>query len=136
MKLDYEYIIEILDIFLSHNKPNIRIDGFDQYRNEDENKFYFHILIMQDKNIIQGSGNNPNEIGINFNSNSDTYIISSVPWRLTADGHDFAKAAIKPSIKTVITSKFKEEGLSAVIDITKKLASKHAEKLLDGVLDD
>ena len=136
MKLDHEYIIEILNECLEHNEPNIRIGHFNRFREDDENKFYFHILIMQDKGILQGSGQNPREMGINFNSNSDTYTISELPWRLTANGHDFAKNAVKPSIRKAITSKFKEEGLGAVIDITKKLATKQAEKILDGVLDE
>ena len=36
----------------------------------------------------------------------------------------------KPTVFAVIKEKFKEDGLSVVIDIAKKLANKQAEKLL------
>jgi hypothetical protein len=136
MKPDYEYIIDILDVFIQSDKPNVRIGEFDSLRDEDENKFYFNILILQDKGIMEGSGKNPREIGLNFNPNADVYMVSSYPWRLTANGHDFAKDIVKPQIKDTIISKFKYEGFSAIIDITKKLAIQRTEKLLNGILDD
>ena len=89
---------------------------------------------MRDKGIVAGAGRNPSDIGIDFNSNTREYMISVLPWRLTAEGNEFASALSKPSIKKVIVDKFKEEGFTAVIDITKKLATKHAEKLLSEAL--
>lgn len=135
MKPDYDYIIQILNVFIESDKPNLRIEDFNIFWKEDENKFYFNILILRDKNILEGAGKNPQDIGIVFNQFIDDYEICSCSWRLTADGHDFAKNIMKPNIKDTIISKFKDEGLSAIIDITKKLAQKHAEKLLDGILD-
>jgi hypothetical protein len=135
MKPDYEYIIEILNVFIESNKTNLRINDFDDFRKKDKNKFYFNILILRDKNILEGASD-PRNIGIEFNGNNDSYDTWSVPWRLTADGQDFAKDILKPEIKETIISKFKSEGFSAIIDITKKLALKRTEKILAGVLDD
>lgn len=135
MKPDYEYIIEILNVFIDSDKTNLRINDFDDCIKKDKNKFYFNILILQDKNILEGASDSRN-IGIEFNGNNDSYNTWSVPWRLTADGHDFAKNILKPEIKETILSKFKSEGFSAIIDITKKLALKRAEKLLADALDD
>ena len=135
MKPDYEYIIEILNVFIDSDKTNLRINDFDDFRKKDKNKFYFNILILQDKNILEGASD-PRNIGIEFNGNNDSYDTWSVPWRLTADGQDFAKNILKPEIKETIISKFKSEGFSAIIDITKKLALKRTEKLLADVLDD
>jgi hypothetical protein len=135
MKPDYEYIIEILNVFIESDKTNLRINDFDDFRRKDKNKFYFNILILRDKNILEGASD-PRNIGIEFNGNNDSYDTFSVPWRLTADGQDFAKDILKPEIKETIISKFKSEGLSAIIDITKKLALKRTEKILAGILDD
>ena len=85
---------------------------------------------------MEGAGSDPREIGLSFNPNADDYMVSPYPWRLTADGHDFATDIIKPEIKDTIISKFKSEGSRAIIDITKKLAIKRTEKLLEGALDD
>ncbi|WP_323915636.1 hypothetical protein, partial [Aeromonas caviae] len=61
----------------------------------------------------------------------DAYGVCIIPWRLTANGHDFASSLTKPGVLTTIKEKFKTEGLSVVIDIAKSMASKQAEKLLD-----
>lgn len=85
---------------------------------------------------MESAGKNPREIGVSFNQNTNDYNYFSCPWRLTANGHDFAKAIVEPEIKDIIISKFKNEGWSAIIDVVKKMAIKRTEKLLDGVLDD
>ena len=55
---------------------------------------------------------------------------SILPWRLTADGHDFASAITKPSVLQVVQEKFKSDGLAIVIDVVKKIVEKQAEKLI------
>lgn len=134
MKIDYQYISEILEVFIESSEPNVDINGFKQIWEDDENTFFFHILILIDKGIVAGAGRNSSDIGINFSSNTREYMVSVLPWRLTAEGNEFASALAKPSIKKVIIDKFKEEGFFAVIDISKKLATKQAEKLLSEVL--
>ncbi|MCL1079878.1 hypothetical protein L2734_17210 [Parashewanella spongiae] len=52
-------------------------------------------------------------------------------WRITSEGYDFALALNKPSVLSVIKEKFQKEGLSAVIDISKKIVIKQANKLLE-----
>jgi thiamine pyrophosphokinase len=56
MKPDYEYIIDILNIFIESEKPILYIGDFDSLREEDNNKFCFNILIMKDKGILEGGG--------------------------------------------------------------------------------
>ena len=128
MKIDYEYIENILEVFLESELPTVDWESFSKIRNNDEHKFVFHIEIMVDKRLIVGALKD-GKIGINRTYND--YIISIVPWRLTADGHDLANAITKPSILAIIQNKFKQEGLSAVIGIAKKIAEKQALKLLE-----
>lgn len=40
MKPDYEYIIDILEVFIQSDKPNVRVDDFSRFVEEDENKFF------------------------------------------------------------------------------------------------
>jgi hypothetical protein len=128
LKIDYEYVGKILETFLENELPTLDWKSFDGLRGADDHKFVFHIEIMVDKGLIIGALKNKS-IGISRTYND--YIISVVPWRLTSDGHDFANALTKPSILSTIQKKFKDEGLSAVISISKKIAEKQALKLLE-----
>jgi len=130
MRIDYEYISKILDVFLESNSPTVNWGSFSSLHEgeENEDKFVFHIKILQDKNLI-ASRTVTEDLGIK-NINGE-YLISIVPWRLTSDGHDFASAITKPSVLSTIKDKFKKEGFSIIIDIAKIMAVKQAEKLLD-----
>ena len=128
LKIDYEYVEKILEAFLDSELPTMNWKSFEMLRADDDHKFVFHIEIMVDKGLIVGALKS-GDIGIS-RTHSD-YIISIVPWRLTSDGHDFANALTKPSVLATIQNKFKEEGLSAVIGIAKKIAEKQALKLLE-----
>jgi hypothetical protein len=128
LKIDYEYVEKILESFLENDLPTLDWKSFEELRGDDEHKFVFHIEIMVDKGLIIGALKD-GSIGISRAYND--YIISVIPWRLTSDGHDFANALTKPSVLSTIQEKFKEEGLSAVIGISKKIAEKQALKLLE-----
>lgn len=130
MRIDYEYLSRILDVFLEAAAPTVTYKNFEDLRQGDdgEHRFVFHIEILVDKELIVSVLENP-KIGIKRDGQGN-YMISIVPWRLTADGHDFASALIKPTILAKVKEKFAKEGLSAVIDIVKKLGEKQAEKYL------
>lgn len=128
MQINYDYLKDILDVFLTRELPTADWDSFASLRKTDENKFIFHIEILVDKGLIEGALRGKS-IGIS-RTLEGKYTASIIPWRLTADGHDFAAAITKPSVLATIKEKFKTEGLSVVIDIAKKIAEKRAEKLL------
>jgi len=129
MRVDYEYISKILDVFLDSEGPTVNWNDFSPFHEETEDKFVFHIEILRDKGLVSGVHGSDNSLGIKRIHGE--YYISVVPWRLTADGHDFASAITKPNVLGAIKNKFKTEGIGAVIDIAKKIAVKQAEKLLD-----
>ena len=128
MRIDYEYVEKILESFLDNKLPTMDWESFENLRGNDNHKFVFHIEIMVDKGLIIGALDD-GDIGIT--RTYDDYVISVVPWRLTSEGHDFANALTKPSVLSTIQDKFKQEGLSAVIGISKKIAEKQAMKLLE-----
>ena len=128
MQIDYEYLKELLDVFLQSEEPTVNWRSFDSLRKEGEHKFVFHIEILVDKKLMEGALKDKS-IGITRGFGGE-YHVSVIPWRLTADGHDFAVSLNKPTVLTTIKEKFKTEGLSVVIDIAKTIASKQAEKLL------
>ncbi|MGR5165422.1 hypothetical protein ACPV4X_26470 [Vibrio owensii] len=132
MRISYEYLAGILSEFLESPEPHLSWKNFDGKIKENQKLFFFHIFILRDKGLIVGASN-PSDIGVEYNGNANMYERYNTPIRLTATGHDFADALSKPSIREVIIDKFKDEGISAVLGITKSLAEKHAEKLLSEV---
>lgn len=56
MKPDYDYTINILEVFIQNDKPNVRIEEFDRFLAEDQNKFFFNILILRDKGLWKAPG--------------------------------------------------------------------------------
>ncbi len=133
MKISYDYLSDILSKFLSDREPHLTWTSFSEEIKNDEKMFFFHIFILWDKGLIVGVSD-PNNIGVSFNSPTNTYETWNTPIRLTALGHDFAEALVKPSIKEVIVDKFKNEGPSLVIEMTKVLTTKYAEKLLEKII--
>ena len=132
MKIDYDYINKIFKVFLDAETPTVDWEAFSDLRGGDsyDDKFIFHIRLMSDKHLISDTYGNSSMKSLGIISTMTDYVINITQWRLTADGHDFSSAITKPAILTTITEKFKEDGLSVVIDIAKQLVQKQAEKLL------
>jgi hypothetical protein len=134
MRIDYEYIAKMLDVFLESELPNIDFNSFKNELDEDSNKFFFHLILLEEQGLVAGSSSDPSNIGVRFNGNTGDYMTWIAPLRLTSYGHEFADALAKPSVTEVIMDKFQKEGLSAVIDVAKKLAIKQTEKLLQDAI--
>lgn len=130
MKIDYDYINEILNVFLNSESPNINLNSFDTLLNEDNYKFAFHTQIMADKRLISNEQGDSDLKSLGFIPLAVGFNISITSWRLKADGHDFASALNKADVLSTIKEKFKDEGLSVVVDIAKQLANNQAKKLL------
>lgn len=131
VRIDYEYLSGILNRFLDSDSPVLYLSSFRKELDEDANKLFFHLLILRDKAIVSGSGSPGQGIGIEFNDNTNEYDYWLVALRLTAEGHDFADAITKPNIKELVIDKFRNEGISAVVDLSKRIALKQAERKLD-----
>ncbi|WP_274027569.1 hypothetical protein [Vibrio parahaemolyticus] len=128
MRNDYDYVKEILDVFLEHPLPTVSWDEFSKLKDLDEHKFVHHMEILIDKGLICAIWP---DSSLNFSRRHDSYMYPDSPIRLTADGHDFASELNSSDTLKVITGRFKEEGLSVVIDVAKKLAKSRIEKELE-----
>ncbi|TOM48630.1 hypothetical protein CGH75_25490, partial [Vibrio parahaemolyticus] len=61
------------------------------------------------------------------------FMINGKPIRLTTIGVEFLQSLNEPKVLEVIQDKFKNEGLSAVFDISKQLTMKILNKKLDSI---
>ncbi|MBD1571506.1 DUF2513 domain-containing protein [Aliivibrio sp. S10_S31] len=128
MRNDYSYIKQLLDVFLDHPQPDLKMRDLSQFKDVDDHKFVHHMEILIDRGLICAVW--PNEI-LTFSRRIDCYLYPSSPIRLTADGHDFASELAKSGTLKVISERFQEEGLSVVIEVAKKLAKSRIEKELN-----
>jgi hypothetical protein len=133
MKLDYELINEILTVFVESEQSTVDVDSFVELHERDKQKLAHHLIIMEEKNLVTGaSSHRKMGIDLDYDGHKDFYEFSSgMSWRITSDGYDFAAALNKPHVLSTIKDNFQKEGISAVIDIAKKIAVKQAIKLLD-----
>ncbi|KOO11362.1 hypothetical protein AKJ18_29500, partial [Vibrio xuii] len=65
--------------------------------------------------------------------NPMNFLMNSKWIRLTTNGIDFLQSLQKPKVLEVIQDKFKNEGLSAVLGISKELATKLINKKLENI---
>ena len=133
MKLDYELINNILTKFVESDQVTVEINDFVDLFNKDSQKLAHHLIIMEEKRLITGAYSH-GKLGIDLGyvDGKDVYEFSrGMLWRITSDGYDFAAALNKPSVLSEIKTRFQKEGLSVVIDISKKIAIKQATKFLE-----
>lgn len=127
MKLDYERMKKMLDVFYHSETPYITINDFENTGlDEDDDLFLFYMQIMEDKNLItsmEGDG-----LGYSFGSIGGVWSVKEL--RLTDIGYDFIVALEQPGVWDVIEKKFKTEGLNTVISISKELATNYASEKL------
>jgi len=132
MRIDYKYLNQILENFLEATSPNLSWKEFEEFHTSDADKFVFHMRILNDRQLVVPL-RDVDTLGI-LEDYPGEYHVSVIPWRLSADGHDFAAALSKPEILSAILTKFKDEGIGAVVGVAKALAEKQIEKLIS--LDD
>ncbi|GAA6186914.1 hypothetical protein [Aliiglaciecola sp. NS0011-25] len=133
MKLDYELISNILTKFVESDQSIVDINDFVDLYDKDSQKLAHHLIIMEEKRLITGAYSH-GKLGIDleYRDGKDVYEFSpDMLWRITSDGYDFAAALNKPSVLSEIKTRFQKEGLSVVIDISKKIATKQATKFLE-----
>jgi hypothetical protein len=138
MRIDIEYIKSLLDVALENDHPDFRIDHEDiksLWSGDDEklNKLVFHMEILEDQNLIENSINS-NGIGFRRMSNGQ-FIVSIIPLRLTAQGHQFASDLTKPGVIEQLTTSFKDAGPSEAVKVVFALGKKALEKKLEGIME-
>lgn len=138
MRIEIEYLKNMLDIVLEHDQPDFRIDHEDiepLWINDNEklNKLVFHMEIMEDQGLIESSINSQ---GIGFRRmGNGGFTVSIIPLRLTAQGHQFASDLSKPGVIDKLKTSFKDAGPGEAVKVVFALGKKALEKKLEDVLE-
>lgn len=129
MKIDYDYLKELLSTFLNSDKPSITIRdlGFYEKNKEDLSKLIFHLTLLVDQGLIRDSGLNYSSFkditGICFGGDGIIHG-GECDMVLTSEGHDFAIALSQNPILERIKKDFSEAPISAAKQIATKLFTK------------
>ena len=142
MRIDLEYVKELLEIFLESDLPTVDLKSFPflDLRNdgdESQHKFVFHMEILHDQDLIEAAIPTPSGgIGINRLSGGGFYTFAVIPLRLTAAGHDFAAALDEPGVLEKLMRDFKDDGPTAVVSAAGSILKKIVEKKLTDLAGD
>lgn len=136
MKIEIEYIKNLLGIVIEHDHPDFRIDHISikplWVNDEKLNKLVFHMEIMEDQGLIE-SPTTLSGIGFSRMGNGE-FIVNIIPLRLTASGHQFAADLSKPGVIDQLTTSFKDIGPAETIKVVFALGKKALEKKLEGII--
>ncbi|HDY7526653.1 TPA: DUF2513 domain-containing protein [Vibrio vulnificus] len=135
MKIDKEYLKELLEAFESAERPTTNITELETKGfHYDDDKFILHTDILIDKGYIQSFGFKTRGVGYILMGNG-TRSWSVVPLRLTAFGHDFIESLNEPNVWDEIQSNFKEASFETMVSVAKDLAKGFAKKKVKSLLE-
>ncbi|EGQ8107535.1 hypothetical protein CGH72_23105 [Vibrio parahaemolyticus] len=141
LDIDYGYIKEVLEEIKQGQSPYVQSgDLFKKHLNVDDSysqKFVFHWHLIVENGFISTNTSSIYDLKesglIPSPQNPMHFMINGKPIRLTTIGVEFLQSLNEPKVLEVIQDKFKNEGLSAVFDISKQLTMKILNKKLDSI---
>lgn len=130
MKIDYDYLKEILSAFSNSDKPSITIRdlGFYEKNQEELSKLIFHLTLLVDQGLIRDRELKHSSLeditGIYFSGDGIPHG-GECDMVLTSEGYDFANALNqKPVLERI-----KKELSDAPFTVVKQIASKWLTKI-------
>jgi hypothetical protein len=133
MRINQEYLKQLLEAFLDSKHPSINIDDLKELGLFDEQDlFVFHMQILDDKNlIVQMDG----DCGFGLQMDmAGGYHWAVLPLRLTAAGHEFADALNNKEVWNTIKSSFKDVSIDTLVSVSKQLAEGYFKKKVENIL--
>lgn len=130
MKIDQQYLKDLLITFENSEGPDTMLEELKKSGyNEDSSEFIFHMRLMYDNGLIVRV-DGESGFGHQFSSHmmGHSYYWIEIPLRLTARGHDFIADLRQKEVWETVKTNFKDEGLGALMGITKSLAMGFAKK--------
>lgn len=133
MKIDEEYLKELLEVCQASEKPTFDIEdlkaaGFDY----GDKQFEFHMKILNDEHFIEQDDGEP---GFGLTKGIDGFVSWSVlPLRLTASGHQFIEALANEEVWAVIKRSFKSASIDTLKTVALKLLDGYLKKKVDALL--
>lgn len=133
MKIDQDYLKLMLNTFIESPRSFIWVADFIERGIEMDDKFLFHIQILEDQNFIE-SLDKKSDLGYEITLGGE-YTWQSRPLRLTASGHEFVEAMNRSEIWEILKEEFKDSSLStlksAATTLLKAFAKKQISKYLE-----
>lgn len=126
MKIDQEYLKKLLNAFLDSENHYAKISNFKNAGLEIDDKFLFHMQILEDQGFVKGYSEE-NNLGYQV-SLAGTFVWIDQNLRLTASGHEFTDALNKKEIFEVIKSEFKDVSVGTLVSVSKELMIAFAKK--------
>lgn len=145
MKIDIEYIANLLDVFLKAETAHITILDFkksgieieDAQKSKLDEKFLFHIQIIIENRLISNENlecNGLRTVGIRLGAKNDA-VLSVVPVRLTQVGHNFANALQNKEVLSKLKTELKDAPFKTLFDGSQKLLEHYFKKKIDALLE-
>jgi Hypothetical protein (DUF2513) len=132
MKIDQDYLKQILSTFENAEKAAIILSGFESQIDEDEEKFIFHMKILEDKKFIVSRDGLEN---LGFVYGADNYLCFSDNYlRLTAQGHEFIEALNDAKVWESIKTNFKDSSIETLWSVSKQLLEGYAKTKVQDIL--
>ncbi|HEN3600649.1 TPA: DUF2513 domain-containing protein [Yersinia enterocolitica] len=128
MKINHEYLRNLLEAFESSEKPETNIEELELKGFKCDEDFVFHMRLLDDQGLIRRTDGGQG-FGIVYSKSDDGgYDWVLLPLRLTSRGHDFIADLRQKEVWQTIKTGFKDEGLSTLMSVTKSLAEGFAKK--------
>lgn len=132
MKIDQEYLKELLNTFIESPRSFIWVEDIVKKGIELDDKFLFHIQILEDQHFIECL-DKKSETGYEITLGGH-FEWKSRPLRLTASGHEFSEAINRPEIWEILKGEFKDASLSTLKSAATNLLTAFAKKQLNKYL--
>lgn len=136
MKIDQEYLKKILNTFLYSEKPFVESSNFQNAGIDIDDKFLFHMQILEDQDIIERF-DKERDTGIGYAiAMSGIFQWMSTPLRLTAIGHEFSDALNKVEIWDFMRREFKEASVGTLLKVGKEMLGAFTKKQIRKYFED
>jgi len=129
VKIDQEYLKIMLNTFIASPKAFIWVADITEQGIKMDDKFLFHIQILEDQNFIECL-DKKSDIGYEITL-AGKFVWNSRPLRLTAAGHEFVEAINRDEIWTIIKDEFKDASLSTLKSAASSLLKAYAKKQIN-----
>ena len=133
MKIDQEYLREILNAFIESPRSFVWVADILDKGIEIDDKFLFHIQILEDQHFVECL-DKKSDIGYEITLGGQ-FEWKSRPLRLTASGHEFTEAINRPEIWEILKAEFKDASLSTLKSTATSLLLAFAKKQVNKYLE-
>ncbi|MBS0054436.1 DUF2513 domain-containing protein [Yersinia sp. Marseille-Q3913] len=137
MKIDHEYLRNLLEAFESSERPETNINELELKGFDSNENFVFHMRLMDDQKLICRTDGRPGFGLASAECDDDDggYDWAVFPLRLTSDGHDFIDALRNQDVWNTIKVGFKDASMGTLTSVAKELAAGYLKKKISSYLD-